>query len=417
MMVVRWLVVVILFPLVVLLAAVMLLNDLLYLLLCRWWRRPPKAGPASETPNAGRASVVVLNWNGKELLAECLPSVVEAVEHEGGEHELIVVDNGSTDGSLDLLRERFPRVRVVALDKNYYFGGGNNAGARAASNDIVVFLNNDMRVDKGFLRPLLEPFSSDDVFAVSSQIFFEDPGKPREETGKTRAQWRRGLIDYRHEAPAEADGGSNLPPIFWMGGGSSAVDRRKFLELGGFDPLYHPFYVEDTDVSYQAWKRGWRILFCPESRVIHKHRASSSRFGRDFVERTISRNQLLFIWKSVTEVRYLPTHLAFLPLTYLHLARRHGALGAARVVVAATARLPQALYRRNRLRRWHRRSDAEVFRVANDPFLYKQQYVPPRQVRRGEALKLLFTCPYLPSETHFGGEQMLSLLRGLSQRH
>ncbi len=407
---------ILLLPLLAVSALALALNDLVYLFLVSWWRRPSRRA-ANSSRNVELATIIVLNWNGRALLEECLPSVIAAVEHDGGEHEILVVDNGSTDDSREFLGERFPQVSLLTLPKNCFFGGGNNAGARAAKHDIVVFLNNDMRVDEGFLRPLLEPFSSDDVFAVSSQIFLEDTRRPREETGNTRATWRHGWIEYRHDAFDENDAAAGYSPIFWMGGGSSAVDRRKFLQIGGFDPLYHPFYVEDADVSYQAWKRGWRILFCPQSHVIHKHRASSSRFGLDFVERTTSRNQLIFIWKNITGFRLFLAHLASLPLVYLRLADKHGALNAVRVVAAALGRLPATVIGRNRQRRHYVRSDAEIFETANDPWRYRERFISGRIVQRGGPLKILFTCPYLPSETHFGGEQMLSLMRRLSPRH
>src|SRR5258708_18733181 len=96
------------------------------------------------------ATVVIPNWNGRDLLERYLPSVVEALAGNP-KNEVIVVDNGSTDGSADLLRERFHSVRVLALDSNLGFGGGSNAGFRAAQNDIVVLLNSDMRVQPDFL--------------------------------------------------------------------------------------------------------------------------------------------------------------------------------------------------------------------------------------------------------------------------
>src|SRR2546425_7804445 len=94
----------------------------------------------SKGVSAKAASVVIPNWNGRDLLEKYLPSVVEALAGNP-ENEIVVVDNGSTDGSAALLRERFPGVRVVALDRNLGFGGGSNAGFRAAKNDIVVLLN------------------------------------------------------------------------------------------------------------------------------------------------------------------------------------------------------------------------------------------------------------------------------------
>lgn len=400
-----------------LVALTFLVCELCYLTLFAWGRRHSlRSQPASNTGNK-KASLIVLNWNGKDLLAECLPSVIEAVGYDGGDHEVIVVDNGSADGSVEFLKENFPQVKLVTLEKNLYFIKGNQAGVKEARNDILVFLNNDMSVAKDFLRPLLDGFTDESVFAVSSQIFFPDPNKQREETGKTRADWLNGDLDLRHELPTEADARQKYLPAFWLGGGSAAVDRRKYLEIGGFDTLMHPFYFEDTDLSYQAWKRGWKVLFCPESKVIHKHRASTSRLDRAYVERIIRRNRLLFIWKNITDFRFILEHLVFLPLTLRRITRQIGVVGAAKTLLLAIGRLPEALYQRYRNRRYYQLTDREVFEVANSAFEYKQRFIPARQVRADDRLRILFVSPYLPSPMHGGGVLMLNLIRHLSEKH
>ena len=133
--------------------------------------RAQKLAP-DQQPNTASASVVIPNWNGRDLLAKYIPSVIEALGGHPG-NEIIVVDNGSEDGSAEFLRERFPSVRVLALDRNLGFGGGSNHGFRAAKNDIVVLLNSDMRVERDFLQPLLEAFTDETVFSVACQIFFQ----------------------------------------------------------------------------------------------------------------------------------------------------------------------------------------------------------------------------------------------------
>ena len=95
---------------------------------------------------------MIPNWNGRDLLERYLPSIVEALAGNP-DNEIIVVDNGSSDASVAMMQERFPSVRVLALDRNLGFGGGSNAGFRAAKNDIVVLLNSDMRVQPDFLAP------------------------------------------------------------------------------------------------------------------------------------------------------------------------------------------------------------------------------------------------------------------------
>ncbi len=174
-------------------------------------------------PDRASASVVIPNWNGRDLLEKYLPSVVKAMENNSA-NEIIVVDNASSDGSVDLLKQRFPSVRVIELSENLGFGGGSNVGFSAARNDIVVLLNSDMRVEPDFLQPLLDGFTDELVFAVSCQIFFSDPAKLREETGLTQAWWQGGHLRVRHR---EDHAIQNAYPCFYAGGGSSAFDRRK----------------------------------------------------------------------------------------------------------------------------------------------------------------------------------------------
>src|ERR1035441_1234023 len=170
------------------------------------------------------ATVVIPNWNGKDLLAKYIPSVRTALAGNPA-NQILVVDNGSADGSADFLRDTFPEVTVLALPQNLGFGGGSNAGFRAAKNDVVVLLNSDMRVAPDFLAPLLEGFRDPEVFAVSCQIFFTDPARLREETGLTQGWWQDGGLRVRHRIDAGID---DLFPCFYGGGGSCAFDRAKF---------------------------------------------------------------------------------------------------------------------------------------------------------------------------------------------
>ena len=267
--------------------------------------RPAQASAAR--PSAG-ATVVIPNWNGRDLLAQYLPSVIAALSHDP-ENEIILVDNGSTDGSAEFVRSTFPEVTVLALDRNRGFGGGSNAGFRAAKNDIVVLLNNDMQVSPDFLAPLIAAFRDERVFAVSCQIFFRDPAKLREETGLTQGWWQDGGLKVGHRVDPAID---DLFPCFYGGGGSCAFDRRKFLELGGFDELLAPFYMEDTDLSYMAWKRGWQVLYQPRSIVYHEHRGTiGRRFSEAQIQAVLKKNRLLFCWKNVHDWRRLAAHFFF----------------------------------------------------------------------------------------------------------
>lgn len=312
-------------------------------------------------PSTDAASVVIPNWNGRDLLERYLPSVVEAMAGHPN-NEIIVVDNGSEDRSVEFLREHFPSVRVLALPQNLGFGGGSNAGFEAATKDIVVLLNSDMRVQPDFLAPLLAPFTDADVFAVGCQIFFSDPAKLREETGLTQGWWENGGLRVRHRADASIE---QVFPCFYGGGGSSAFDRAKFLELGGFDELLRPFYLEDTDLGYQAWKRGWKVLYQPKSVVFHEHRGTiGKRFSASEIDLVLKKNFILFCWKNIHEWRRLGSHFfytiagASLSLLFGDSPERSNLAGLWR----AFLQLPAALGSRWRALALATVSDTEAFR-------------------------------------------------------
>lgn len=371
-----------------------------------------------DPPDTSRASIVVLNWNGRRLLEECLPSVFAAIERHGGEHEVIVVDNGSNDGSVEYVRDNFPEARLLALEENMGFALGNNCGVRAARNDIVVLLNNDMVVAEDFLGPLLEGFG-EDVFAVSAQIFFQDPTKRREETGKTAVRFRLGRFEFTHEELSEADYRRRYVPILWAGGGSSAFDRRKFLALGGFSEIYSPAYVEDVDISYRAWRRGWSVLLAVESRVFHKHRASSARrFSAAELERLIARNQILFLWRNLSDVWLLFRHIFFLPLTCYRLMRERG-LGGILSFFSALRRLPAALALKLAEGRPGRRaSDSLILSLCRERYRYYQLMQRPEIEAEPRRLRILMVTAYLPHfGMHGGAGRMFNLIKRIGSRH
>ena len=368
--------------------------------------------PADTTPATAAASIVIPNWNGRDLLEKYLPSVIASIEDHPGS-EVIVVDNGSEDGSAAFLRERFPQVTVLALPRNLGFGGGSNAGFRAAKNDVVVLLNSDMRVEREFLAPLLAGFQDEKTFAVSCQIFFSDPGKLREETGLTEGWWQQGALRVRHRVEPEV---RELFPCFYGGGGSCAFDRRKFLELGGFDELLKPFYLEDTDLGYLAWKRGWKVLYQPASIVYHEHRGTiGKRFSGEYIQSVLKKNFLLFTWKNIHEWRRLAAHFwftwasAMLSWLFGDSPERANFPGIAR----AALRLPRAMASRMRARRLAAISDVEAFRRplgghCRDTF--------SQMPARPERLRVLFVSPYpICPPVHGGGVFMYQTVRELAR--
>lgn len=338
-------------------AACLLALDLLCLPFVLLLRR----APTDERPASRNASIVVLNWNGIDFLRELMPSLRIAVDRCPGDHEVIVVDNGSDDDSVRWLETEQAWAKVVRLPDNLHFIRGNAAGAKVANRDILVYLNNDMRVEPDFLVELLRPFERDKtgtLFASTSRIEMQGH---RAETGLARVFVKHGELRFV-QVPGEP---GEPQPVLWAGGGSSAFDRQKHDAIGGFEQLYVPCYVEDVSLSWQAWRRGWRCTYAHESVVHHAHRGTSSKvFGREPLERLNWRNRELFFVRSVTDPLLVLTHACMLAWNtrkhagLLNIPIAHGVLA----LLATIPRLPQAIWHRQRTRRLYRRTDRQLLR-------------------------------------------------------
>lgn len=356
-------------------------------------------------------SIIILNWNGQGLLAQCLPSVLAACRRVRSQIEVMVVDNGSKDESVATVQRMYPNVRLVELTENRGFGEGNNAGVREAKGDIVVLLNNDMIVDPGFLKPLLEGFKVEqEVFAVGAQIQFQDRKKRREETGKTFAYWDNGTIRYLHQEITPLDEERQYLPIMWGSGGAVAYDRRKFERLGGFRAIYSPAYYEDADLSYRAWKRGWKVLLATRSVVHHKHRATSDkRFTAVELATLNARNRFLFLWSTISSPRLFRRHLLTVVPRLLKELRREGGTAELTGFLRALPQFVKCRFLVSGERKSYRRSDEDL--LASNR--WKKDFLV-----RQKRLQILFVCPYVPCiGVHGGGARMYYLIEGLARTH
>ena len=395
-------------PLLALVAVLLLLADFASL----FARREPPGAERDVSKDA--VTVVVPTWNGREHLARNLPLLLEALA-ANADHEVLVMENGSDDGTAEFLAREFPSVRVVELGTNLGFGRASNIGFSMARHDIVVLLNNDMRVEPGFLQPLVDGFQDPRVFAVTGQIFFADPSKRREETGLTMGTWQRGRIHLQHVADEQVD---ELFPTFYAGGGSSAYDRHKILELGGFDELLAPFYMEDVDLSYMAWKRGWINLYAPGSVFHHEHRGTiGEHFSEDYIDRVQQKNRLLFAWKNMHHWPRLLAHFGWLyaDMWASLLAGSSPARPAAGAVLHALAQSPRAARRRIAARALGTIPDEEALRRPLGGF-FRDRYHRLQDKPEGE-INVLFVSPYpIEPPTHGGAVFMKQAVEGLAAR-
>jgi GT2 family glycosyltransferase len=258
-----------------------------------------------------KITIVIANWNGQELLKKNLPFVIKACRNWARTGwEIIVADDASTDESVAFLKKNFPQVKVVVASQNQRFAANCNLGVKAARGEVVVILNNDVSPEVKFLKPLISHFQNPRVFAVGCK----ERDKQSEKiiySGRGLGEFKRGfLVHWRAQD-------QNQKETLWASGGSMAVDRKKWLVLGGMDPLFRPAYWEDIDLAWRARKRGWQILFEPRAVVNHHHETTNLVvFGRKQMKKFAYKNQFLFVWKN-GDLKMIVAHFFWLPYHFL----------------------------------------------------------------------------------------------------
>lgn len=314
-------------------------------------------------------SVVLPNFNGAALLRRNLPGVAAMARSHGGPSEIIVVDDASTDESLAVLPTVCPDARVIRHARNKGFEAACNTGAAAAREPLLFFLNTDMRVAPGVLAPLVRHFAADATFAVApcslvttwgaGPVVHGGPWNESVTAGRFRHGWLAPTYPGVRPGEDTSERFREPRPILYAPGGALLCRRDRFLALGGFDMLYAPFTVEDLDLSYRAWKRGWTVLYEPGAVVHHEHSATIGRVARRRRLRIMARNFLLFHWKNLTDPKLLAVHLAWLgPRVALSLLRGEQAWGVG--FLLALGRLPTALRGRSVEARQARVQDRDV---------------------------------------------------------
>ena len=220
-----------------------------------------------------RIFVVILNWNGREVLGPCLESLGRVSEPA---LEVIVVDNGSTDGSADIVRTDFPGITLIENGENLLFAAGNNIGIEAALERgarYIILLNNDTEVDPDFASRMLTAFDDPGTGIAGPKIFYhDDPSRIWYGGGGfnrlTGVPFHRGLrrLDGSFEDPPG--------PTGWVTGCTLMARREVFESIGMLDPSY-TIYCEDVDLCLRAAGAGWTLRYVPSAKVWHKVSSSS----------------------------------------------------------------------------------------------------------------------------------------------
>lgn len=257
--------------------------------------------------------------------------------------EVIVVNDDPGNSISNDLKDF--KVKLIENSENLGFGGAVNTGVKYANGKYIMLLNSDVILESDSFKKSLNHFKQDKVFAVS----FAQIEKNEQVVGKNSIYWNHGLLHHKRA--------SDMKPgiTAWAEGGSSIIDRDKFLKLNGFDEIYFPFYWEDVDLSYRAWKQGYKVIFDPTTKLTHHHESTIGKyFSKNYVADIAFRNQLIFIWKNITDKDLILKHLVKLPSYFF-----------TKAFWKAMFLLPQTINRKKILKNLFIISDDEILKKFN----------------------------------------------------
>jgi len=255
-------------------------------------------------PDLPPASLIVLNWNRRDLLARCLPSVLG---QDYPNFEVLLVDNGSTDSSLEWVASTYPQVRTLPQERNLGYAGGMNAGWRAAQGDLIAFLNNDVILRPDWLRALAQALAGDERIGVAGcKLLY-----PQEQSQEPPLlQHAGGILRYPLALPdhwgfRQPDTGQfdELKDVDYVTGAALLARRRMLDEIGGFDEGFH-FYFEDADLCFRARAAGWRVVYVPQAVAVHLESATAVRDSPSYYA-AFHRGRLRFVLKHYTPEQVL----------------------------------------------------------------------------------------------------------------
>ncbi len=242
-----------------------------------------------------KIDIIIPSYNARHLLEKNLPLVVRNTEHLGN---LIIIDNGSTDDTVEWLKKNYPKTIIVRNKSNLGYTKPINQGIARSTSEFFVLINNDVRPNKGYINTTLPYFSDPEVFAVS----FNEDG----------ASWPN--MFWAHGKMQFSQGSNKSKPVVsaWASGGSAIFRRSIWDILGGLDEIYAPFYWEDIDIGYRAWKSGYKIIWEPSATVIHEHESTTKTLNPKYISVIKQRNELLFNWLNITSPKFIWGHIKFL---------------------------------------------------------------------------------------------------------
>lgn len=248
-----------------------------------------------------KVAIVILNWNGKHFLQQYLPSVLST---NYPAFTVYVADNGSTDDSVNFLKDQFQQVKIIAMKENSGFTGGYNESLKSVDEELIVLLNSDIEVDPNWIQPAVDLFMKDEkIAAVQPKILdyhardqFEYAGAAGGWIDKYGYPFSRGRIfDDIEKDHHQYD---KVQQIFWASGAAMIIKKKLFFEVGGFDPFFFA-HQEEIDLCWRLQLAGYKIMSCPNSVVYH---VGGGTLKKENPQKTYLnfRNNLIMLFKNKT---------------------------------------------------------------------------------------------------------------------
>ena len=259
--------------------------------------------------------IIIPSFNGRDLLQKHLPAIIKNTSNL---NKIIVIDNGSVDGTVSWLKEHYPQIVLIENQNNLGYTIPINQGVSKSTTEYFILLNNDVEPGENFLKNVFNYFENDSVFGVSfNEINSSWP----------KCQFENGKIHF-----TRGEDKSHPRYSLWASGGSAIFNRQIWDKLGGLNEVFSPFYWEDIDIGYRAWKSGYKIIWDNKSVVNHQHESTSGKLNQNYVNLIRQRNELMFNWLNISDTNlkiknftnllvYIARHPGYLKVVFSALHR------------------------------------------------------------------------------------------------
>ena len=324
--------------------------------------------------------VVVLNWNGKDFIGQCLDSL----NKQTFKANVVVVDNGSVDGSVELIEAKFPGVELLKQSKNHGFAGGVNIGIRHAQEkgaEAVALFNNDAIAEPNWLKQLIKKVNSDPQCGIVASKVLQNGNNLIDNTGEYLSVWGLPFARSRDEKQDKTEPDET---VFGASGGSTLYRSEMLKEVGLFDEKFFAYY-EDADMNFRAQLAGWKTKYA-KSAVVHHEIGGTSGKIKGFTTYQTTKNLPLLFWKNVP-LKLLPKmaprfFVAYGAIIASSLVKGRGA-PAIKGFFASIKNIPHAASERRKIQRAKKVSDKYIWSI-----IYKDLPPDAHKLRR---LRRFFT--------------------------